>query len=323
MGIREDFMEKLVEVTKKLNRQVTASEFLEAKQDDKSLPDPNDYAFYWKDFDHAAKQAYIEGTPWPKGDKEVDVMRRIRPCALSKAKQETIIAELVDMFIENNGIMPSNRQIKHNKLIKETEVNDMRWSGLIEEPYIRKLAEEKSGRTFLSPTERRNQQKAAAAPEVTPEEVKKVNEETRLKQRQRRHIRKTNEELWAEIRKKCAEAGHILTDAEINADETLSAPQTYYNHLGKGYRSAIYLEKAPTPVEVIEEKPTPKITEEVPTPEEIEEPKVEPKPKVEVKPEVKVEPVTEVKPKREMAEIPFRLIVPKGIKGTITLNLEF
>jgi len=308
VGIREDFMEKLVEVTKKLNRQVTASDFLEAKQDDKSLPDPNDYAFYWKDFNHAAKQAYIEGTPWPKGDKEVDVMKRVRPCSVSKAKQEQIIDEIVDLYIKNDGVMPSNRQIKHNQLIKENDVSEMRWAGLINELDIRKRAEEKSGRTFSSSTEGEHEpQKTVVVSDVVPEEVKKVNEEevreaievakeevvleesAGPKLKQRSYIRKTDEQLWAEIREKCKEAGHILTDAEIKADDTLSAPQTYYNRLGKGYRSAIFLETAPPSLE----------------------------------PEIKVGPAIEAKPKWEMTEIPIKLIVPKGIKGTITLNLEF
>lgn len=344
MGIREDLFSKLVAKTKELGRQVKFSDMLEDKKKDNRKPHPNDYAFYYGSFDEAAKQAFAWGTPWPKVEMGVDIMSRKRPCPFSKEKQEGILAELVEMFINNDGLMPSARQIKNNRYVSENEIDTMRYAGLIDEKDIRRRAEEKTGRKFLSPAERRNQQKVAVVPEVALEEVGKVNEEkrkveevvvteelkkTRPKSKPRRAYRvKTDEELWAEIRKKCAEAGHILTDAEINADETLSAPQTYYNHLGKGYKSAIYLETAPLPADtkVTEEEPAPAPEvvagpEAEPMPEVVVEPEEEPAP--EVKPAPKAEPALEVKLESDLAEIPFKLIIPKGIKGTITLNLEF
>ena len=315
MGIREDLFSILVEKTKKLDRQVTASDMLKDKEKDESIPDPNDYGWYYGKFDDAAKQAYIEGTPWPQAERKVDVMRRIRSCPLSKEKQQTVISEMVDMFIQNDGMMPTNKQIKKNRLISEKDVDDMRWAGLIDESDIRRRAEEKSGKRFLTPAERRRQGIAAALPEEVkkmneeevvreidavkevyePKEVTEKLEESKLKEPKRRHrphIKKTDEQLWAEIREKCAQAGHILSDTEINMDETLSAASTYYGHLGRNYKEAILLEDVPA--EEVKEEPI-----------EVEEPAIE------------------AKEESGLREIPFKLIVPKGIKGTITLNLEF
>jgi len=329
MGIREDLFSKLVEKTKKLGRQVTASELLEDKKKDDRVPDPNDYAFYYGSFDEAARLAYARGTPWPKVEEVDMVMKRRRPCPLSEAKQESIIAELVDMYIANNGVMPSSKQIKKNRCIKEQDVDTMRWAGLIDESDIRRRAEEKSGKRFLTPTERRQQGIVAVLPEEvkkmneeevvrgidvvkevhTPKEVTEKLEESKLKEPKRKHrphIKKTDEQLWAEIREKCAQAGHILTDAEINMDETLSSASTYYGHLGGDYKRVIFLEDVP--VEEAKEGPI-----------GVEEPAIEAKEEsIEIE-----ESAIEVKEESGLREIPFKLIIPKGIKGTVTLNLEF
>ncbi len=360
MGIREDLFSILVKKTKELDRQVTASDMLKDKEKDESIPDPNDYGWYYGKFDDAAKQAYIEGTPWPQAERKVDVMRRIRPCPLSKEKQQTVISEMVDMFIQNDGMMPTNKQIKKNRLISEKDVDDMRWAGLIYEPDIRKLAEEKSGRKFLSPTERKRQNIQAIAVEVsstTPkevekvEEVKEVNEAVEVKEvpvtneavgvketptvetagttekaaetkarapkskkepkAKRRYQVKTDDELWAEMRAKCYANGRVLSDAEISADEELSSPQTYYNHLGSEYKRMISLELLR------------RISEPKPEPASEPEPEPQPEPKLEViqeeQPTLDPEPVVS----GEERIIPIKVIVPKGIKGTINLTLEF
>ena len=314
MGIREDLFSKLVEKTKKLGRQVIASDLLEDKKKDEGTPNPNDYAFYYGSFNEAARLAYARGTPWPKTE-EVDVaMRRKRPCPLSETKQESIISELVDMFIANGGVMPSGKQIKKNRYVKEQDVDTMRWAGLIDESDIRRRAEEKSGRKFSMSVERKQQETAV----VSPEEVTKVNEEEIVREvdavkevevprrRHRPHIKKTDDQLWAEIREKSAQAGHILTDAEINADDTLSSAFTYYKHLGRDYKEAIFLEDVPA--EDVKEEPI-----------VVEEPATEAK----EEPIVVEEPAIETEEESGLREIPFKLIVPKGIKGTVTLNLEF
>ena len=69
---------------------------------------------------------------------------------LDDARVKVVLSEIVDMYAENGGIMPSSRQIKKNRYISEEEVSILRKMGKTNEDYIRKLAQEKTGRTFMT-----------------------------------------------------------------------------------------------------------------------------------------------------------------------------
>lgn len=81
-----------------------------------------------------------------------------RMTPLDPDREAFIISEFVDMYIAAGGQMPSYRDIKKNNLISEEEVNTLRRMNLIREPDIRRAAEKKTGKKFISPDERRKMQ---------------------------------------------------------------------------------------------------------------------------------------------------------------------
>jgi len=48
---------------------------------------------------------------------------------LSDDRKNAVISEIVDMYVENNGAMPSARQIKKSQYISEEEVSILRRNG--------------------------------------------------------------------------------------------------------------------------------------------------------------------------------------------------
>lgn len=75
--------------------------------------------------------------------------------ALSKERQEEVIAEFVDMYIEKGGEYPTSRDIKKNKYISEEEVAFVKRLGLLEDWRVRKMAQEKTGINYPSSNKRR------------------------------------------------------------------------------------------------------------------------------------------------------------------------
>lgn len=117
--------------------------------------------------------------------------------------------------------------------------------------------------------------------------VKAPESEVSVKPKAKRR-KKSKEELWAEVREKSRELGRLVTLKEIMSDPEMSCPQTYYNKLGLDWREVLEAELFGGAAEkTIEETAETGV----------------------------VEP--------ELVELPIKIILPKGIKGTIQLTLEF
>ena len=162
-----------------------------------------------------------------------------------------------------------------------------------------------------------------------------ASETSRVPRKQTRKRRiKTDEELWAELRGKIKSLGRFPTLREITDDPELSTPQTYYARLGGDWREKLEAElpellgaidttKAPTeatdtteapteipePTEAIDTTKAPELTEAIDTRE---------------RPDAKeTEEVTETEESTETVVLPIKVILPKGIKGSIKIELEF
>lgn len=164
--LQDEMFSLLVEKTRALGRPATFSEV----EEDERLPHANDYAYYYGSFTEASKKAWsvIESESNEKirstvkfkppvrgiggieqGRRRKDVMGK-QQNSISSERREEIISEIVDMFIENDGRMPSDRELKKNQYISMGEIAYLRRANLIRELDIRRRAEEKTGRTFLT-----------------------------------------------------------------------------------------------------------------------------------------------------------------------------
>ncbi|MBQ8985269.1 hypothetical protein IJ076_01780 [Candidatus Saccharibacteria bacterium] len=155
-GRKQQFFDELVKKTKELGREVTFQEM----EEDPGMPSPNNYAYYYGSFSNAAKVAHnyvLNGgkAKTKKSTSGVSQTSGTRMSGLSPEREAAIIEEFVDMYIAAGGEMPSLRKIKKNPLISEKEVAIARKTRLVDERVIRRLAEEKTGRKFMSQHERR------------------------------------------------------------------------------------------------------------------------------------------------------------------------
>lgn len=101
--------------------------------------------------------------------------------ALDPEREQQVISELVDMYIEADGIMPSQRAIKKNPYISEEEVSILRRNGAYSEARIRHLAEAKTGQKYKTSFERHkdnsiksSHERAKTGLKVVEVEVKEV-----------------------------------------------------------------------------------------------------------------------------------------------------
>lgn len=152
---------KLLEKTRTLGRPV---EFSESEKDE-TFPNPNEFAFYYGSFTDAAKVA------WKEVQHEMRKMSHgkteVRPMSkhgqkLDPEREKEVLDEIVDMYVANGGVMPSQRAIKKNRYINENEYMILVQNHMINEHQIKRMAEEKTGKKFLSPRERRNRNIKAA-----------------------------------------------------------------------------------------------------------------------------------------------------------------
>ena len=172
---RDKIFQKLLEKTQALGRQVTFPEM----EEDVGVLVANEYAFYYGSFSDAAKEAWDivrHGGDRSKRSLEsrkegVNKMSRRHRKSLSPEREEEVLNEIVDMFIESGGLMPSNRMVKKNRYISEEEVRILRTSSKIREPEIRRRAEEKTGKKFLSPEARRKKKASEAKKQVKTDPV--------------------------------------------------------------------------------------------------------------------------------------------------------
>lgn len=357
-SLRDELFFCLVDKTKVLGHQVSFQEM----SDDSNMPEPNDYAYYYGSFLEAARQAW---EIVKMGDDEITRLKEEKAKGviivsgrqyrqLSPERTEAVVSEVVDMYIAADGQMPSKRDLKKNRYISEKEVSVLRQNGEISEFKIRKLAEEKTGRTFLTQVER---QKAAAAesrkrrlamiaaakeaeeklskvemePVVeTQEEVNKMGEEKKAK-------RYTSEECKELLRRACRETRHVLTQAEVNELSktgelpgwgTLQRQVGPWWHWGEMFNVPFANEKVERIAAVkLQEEEKDRLALELAKEAENVSAEAEPVTSEEIAPPpVLVEPEEEKVETREgleLREIPIRLIIPVGIKGTVQISLEF
>ena len=113
---------------------------------------------------------------------------------ISNERKTEVLAEYVDMYIENNGAMPSFREISKNPRISEKEVAYLMRIGIINECRVRKMANDKTGAAFLSRKEKKKRKQKAEAI-------------------QNRMAKK--DQLKEDFKKLCQEIGHVPTCIEI------------------------------------------------------------------------------------------------------------
>ena len=218
-SLRGELFEKLIQKTKELGRRVSFSEM----RDDPSMPDPNQFAFYYGSFANAAERAFSEYVSAEKNTKnggDVTMSKRKRN-PLSEELTKQIVSEIVDMYIAADGKMPGKREIKKNAYISEKQVMILRQAGELNELTIRKLAEEKTGKKFLSSGDRQKQdailarQKRLALIEELDAKAKPCTEE--VKQTEPEEAEKMNEKERKPYKNWTAEK---ITDALKNYYDT-------------------------------------------------------------------------------------------------------
>lgn len=143
--------------------------------------------------------------------------------------------------------------------------------------------------------------------------------------------KKTTDELWTEVRNKSKKLGHVVGASEISEDEEMSSEPTYRKFLGAGWRVALATELG-LPVlgtrdkalimakdSAAKEKLTTKKEEKTSETNSCEIP-VNSLKKTDTEEGADALVVTE---SSNEVEIPIKVIVPKGIKGTVHLIVEF
>lgn len=141
---------------------------------------------------------------------------------------------------------------------------------------------------------------------------------------------KSDEQLWADLRKKAQSLGRLPTAVEISLDRQMASPQTYYNRLGTNWRKLLagefgFKERVATrekkatlaqPEDLSNNDTAQSSPETAATVTEtngnIDEPENC----------ASAIPVAQTSGTTELTELPIKIILPKGIKGTLQLTLE-
>lgn len=270
---------------------------------------------------------------------------------ISDERKEYILDEFVEMYIKNGGRMPPKRMIKKNSTLSEKEVDALRISGELSEQIVRRRAEKKTGREFLSEVQWQNQELLTRyRRETKPQENSEQKLETQQKTVQKKAMQRqkpvqtgvepkqevkkmrragktrvSETEALEDLRALTEKLGHIPTQVELNDVENGAkyAYTTYVKRLGpksdwsrllglEGTEAvSTKVEGSAEAAEVVEAETEEAIETKVAVTE------------VEVVNEVTVEKVTEVSDeKMRVVEIPLKVILPKEIKGTVTLSFE-
>lgn len=347
---REALFKQLIEKTEELGRKVTFMEF----DQDENLPRANSFAYYYGSFDVAAQEAWdkvrfehnIRAECGTNG-MEVMPMSKKKQLQMSEEREEQVINEFVKMYIDHDGEMPSTRMVKKNPYITEEEVNALRMCGELTELKVRRRAEKQSGKKFLTAEERRTQKmkalygcrgtsgakekqtvpKVVSASETTTETKKAepvIQEvvEPKMevsKMREREHHGRghgvSKEDVLCDLKSLTKRLGHLPTQLEVQNVENgaqYSYP-TYVKKLGpkSDWAELLELDEAEVAAEVVEEA-TGEAEDTIET-------------------ETEVEAAVELVSKERVAvnttetrtiEFPVKVIVPKGIKGTVSLTFE-
>lgn len=251
----------------------------------------------------AAEESNERFRRW-KMDKREEVMERVMQLCFEHGNE---ISWITDEAIKRDPILVHRDVMRAFGGVKQLKAEAKK--RLWEEKHGKKL--EKAEKEDIMPVaEAPAEEVPAAGPAVT--EVENTEGVIEMAEKRKR-VKKTDEELWAEVREKAKALGRVPTDEEVRLDKNMSALMTYRNRLGRLWKKelAAELEGAVTeaPEAAVETTTEEKTMETVP-----EEMVV-----TEVAPEVSAETATEA----EEITIPIKVIVPKGIKGSIQINLEF
>lgn len=334
-SLRDELLGKLLQKTKELGRQVTFSEM----QEDKSMPDPNQFAFYYGAFSKAAETAYLmysrgeELIPFNERVKGVKIVSKKPKNELSPERRETVISEIVDMYIANDGRMPSFRQVKKNHYITVLEYDLIRADVTFNEALVQKMAEAKTGRKFLSTGERQKQERVKRQQLIQKmEEQRKSQKEEGIKamntMKKRKYVRFSDEECKAALEKACKDAEHVLDRKEVLAlAGTIPTWQILQKKVGPWYTWDELFN-----VPFLDEKMAAKAAELKKTHVEQLEAEKAPEEPLEANQTVEIGADECAEPEKEpeiiehddgTVEIPIKLIVPKSVKGTVKITLKF
>lgn len=141
---------------------------------------------------------------------------------------------------------------------------------------------------------------------------------------------KSDEQLWADLRKKAQSLGRLPTAVEISLDRQMASPQTYYNRLGTNWRKLLAGEFGfKEQVAVRGKKATLAQPEDLSNNDTAQSSPETAATVTEIngnidEPEncASAIPVTQTSGTTELTELPIKIILPKGIKGTLQLTLE-
>lgn len=328
---KEELFQVLIEKTKELGHMVSFSEM----RAEFGLSLTNDYAFYYGSFETAAREAYRIVFP-KRGAKSMS--KRLKE--IERDRKEQILSEITHLFIKNGGEMPSDRQIKKDDFLSLEEVDTMKMQGNITEEIIRKLASQRTGKVYPSIKKKSKPQAHRTS--------KKSQEE---KEEKPMRVGYSKEECEEKLRKACKKLGYVPTQADIQRCNLPNWPTLikkvgpwqlwgekfgvpYANErlerMSASFRGVKYI--PPTPPVSLE----PECTEGTDIPTEValleatssaSEPAAasEPATVSEPTPEPILGPTNKSISEQPMdgsREIPIKIILPAGVHGTITLNLE-
>ncbi len=240
-------------------------------------------------------------------------------------KREEVMERVMRLCFEhgNDASWISDEAIKRDPILVHRDV--MKAFGGVKQLKAeakKRLWEEKHGKKSEK-AEKKDIMPAAPAVETPVVEVPAVEEVPESTEgvvkmaEKRKYTKKTDEQLWAEIREKAHGLRRVPTDAEIRRDNELSATGTYYNRLGSDWKAVIARELESE----MEEKDMAGATEtavEATAPEEVAQEVVE---TAEAADTADVDETADTD--EATIAIPIKVIVPKGIKGSIQINLEF
>lgn len=358
--LKDELFDKLLQKTEELGHEVSHLEMRSDKQ--MPNPNDYAYYYgSFSNAAHRAYLKYAKSgrvVAVSENAEEAVEMSKKPERTLSPERTVAVISEIVDLFIKAKGRMPSARAIKKNHYITEEEVAILKENGKLKESLIRKIAEEKTGQKFPALVE-----KEVTQPTSTREEEKMKEEKTRGKSehwtkerceeslreacREARHVLTQSEVLqfmsegklpgWSVLQNKVGPWflwGDMFSVPYLDDKKTRVANARKQKYLEaekerKAAEERLKAKQEESKLESSDETAFP-LAE---APEEAfvsETPVIEPEMESEVVTDIENdnEEVVEVEPKAnecdmEMVEYPIKLILPKGVRGTVRLTLKF
>lgn len=215
---------------------------------------------------------------------------------MEEKKREEIMDRLLELTRMRNGDTRwiTEEAIKHDSILVYAEV-------------IKAFGSVKQAKQAVRDRLIGKNSPKAQLPEPKEESPKKEAPKKEPPQQGRRK-NKTDEELFNEALNKSLELGHVVFDREINEDPNMDSCSTYYRRI-PGYKKRIKAELAKR--EATFTKEPKKAATILPATDESQQEK-------ETDSAIVFSPQLD-----DTQEIPIRVLVPKGVKGTIQVTLEF